>query len=169
MKYSVNFEKFKYDEKTNTLEWNPEKLTCTIRYKECKEFRDYFWTTLFHTFLFIFLVGGFSIFCGWCANDMLTSFIVSGVFSSIILLLGLMWAFLGWDFGFVDPDRQIEFINKNNNQYDELQKLNKIELEKCEKWREEHPFEEKVRKALESKNGNDVADVIKMILEKKTV
>ena len=43
------------------------------------------------------------------------------------------------------------------------------QLSIMQEWRDAHPFEEKVRKALESKNGNDVAEVIKMILEKETM
>lgn len=43
-----------------------------------------------------------------------------------------------------------------------IEELAAIEENKCNKWREEHPFEEKVRLAME-KNPNYVADLIKYI------
>ena len=33
-------------------------------------------------------------------------------------------------------------------------------------WREKHPFEERVRKALETKNSNDIAKLIQLLLDK---
>ena len=54
---------------------------------------------------------------------------------------------------------------KNNPEYIKLQQHNENELLLMKEWRNNHPFEEKVRKALKSKNGNDVAAVIKMVLE----
>ena len=101
-------------------------------------------------------------------EEKIVGIVLSIVFTSIIILFGLANSIFGWSFEF-DKSELIDWFRWNEESYVELQTHNHKEFEKRDEWRKNHPFEEKVRKALESKNGNDVADVIRMILERDTI
>ena len=171
MKYFGYFVKYEFNPKTNNMDRELETLSTNVTYKNCKEFRYYFWISLIK-----YLVAAL-ITCGLCLLLGLTSteaekeqvgIVLSIVFPSIIILFGLANSIFGWSFEF-DKSELIDWFRWNEESYVELQTHNHKEFEKRDEWRKNHPFEEKVRKALESKNGNDVADVIKMILERDTI
>ena len=88
---------------------------------------------------------------------------LSIVLITVCLTLGIN----GYDL--ILSKEEVEEAYRDNTTYQVLKLHNIEQLSIMQEWRDSHPFEEKVRKALESKNGNDVAYVIKMILEKETM
>lgn len=168
MKFVEYVQKFKFNEKLNVLDYKFEKIIFNIKYKECKEFRNYFWVTLSRTFLCMLLICGFCIFAGWCCEEIDVGAIMAVLFGTASLILGFCSALFGWDFFFESKEEKQKWFEKEES-YRKIKENNSIEIAKCEEWRKNHPFEESVRKALESKNSNDVADVIKMILERDTI
>ena len=168
MKYFGYFEKYTFNPKTNNMDSEFVRLETNIIYKNCKEFREYFWSSLIKYFIFALLTCGLCLFLGLTSTDVdkeKVGIALSIVFPSVIILFGLANSIFGWSFEFTQEEK-VAWFNRNENAYTELQIHNHKEFERRDEWREDHPFEEKVRKALESKNGNDVADVIKMILDK---
>lgn len=171
MKYFAYFEKYKFNPETNSIYSRSIKLETNINYKNCKEFRQYFWISLIKYLVASLLTGGLCLFLGLTSTDVekeKVGIVLSIVFPAFIILFGLANSIFGWSFEFTQEEK-VDWFNHNENAYTELQIHNHREFERRDEWRENHPFEEKVRKALESKNGNDVADVIKMILEKETM
>ena len=168
MKYFGYFEKYTFNPKTNNIYSKSIKLETTINYKNCKEFRQYFWISLIKYLVFALFICGLCLFLGLTSTDIedeKVGIVLSIVFPSIIILFGLANSIFGWSFEFTQEEK-VAWFNHNETAYTELQIHNHKEFERRDEWRENHPFEEKVRKALESKNGNDVAEVIKMILDK---
>ena len=171
MKYFGYFEKYEFNPKTNNLDREIVTLSTKVTYKNCKEFRQYFWIALIKYFIAAVITGGLCLFLGLTSANVekeKVGIVLSIVFPTFIVLFGLANSIFGWSFEFTQEEK-VDWFKWNENAYTELQIHNHKELERRDEWREEHPFEEKVRKALESKNGNDVADVIKMILEKETM
>lgn len=168
-KYHKYFTKYKFNEKTNNLDESFVGIETQLDYKTCKEYRKYFW------FMFKIMLG--FLIAMWAlvvASGVGTNFegeFIIGVaccipLSIILIMICLTLGVKGYDLFL--PEEECELAFKNNKEYQELQKHNTTELTIMHEWREKHPFEEKVRKALKSKNGNDVAEVIKMILEQET-
>lgn len=171
MKYFGYFEKYEFNPKTNNMDRELVHLETSVNYKNCKEFRQYFWISLIKYLVVALLTGIFCLLLGLTSNDAgdeKVGIVLSIVFSSIIILFGLANSIFGWSFEFTQEEK-IDWFNRNENAYTELQIHNHKEFERRDEWRENHPFEEKVRKALESKNGNDIVEVIKIILEKETM
>lgn len=171
MKYFGYFEKYEFNPKTNNMDSGLVTLSTKVTYNNCKEFREYFWISLIKYLVAALLIGGLCLFLRLTSTDVekeKIGIILSIVFPTLIILFGLANSIFGWSFEFTQEEK-IDWFNRNENAYTELQIHNHKELERRDEWRENHPFEEKVRKALESKNGNDVAEVIKMILEKETI
>jgi hypothetical protein len=171
MKYFGYFEKYEFNPKTNNMDSEIVALSTKVNYKNCKEFRQYFWIALIKYFIAALITGGLCLFLGLTSTDLekeKAGIVLSIVFPSSAILFGLANSIFGWSFEF-DKSELIDWFRWNEPAYVDLQMHNHKEFERRDEWRENHPFEEKVRKALESKNGNDVADVIKMIMEKETM
>ena len=171
MKYCGYFEKYEFNPKTNNMDKELIRLETSVNYKNCKEFRQYFWSSLIKYLITALLIGAFCLFLGLTSNDIedeKVGIVLSIVFPSIVILFGLANSIFGWSFEF-DKSELIDWFSWNENDYVELQLHNHKEFERRDEWRENHPFEEKVRKALESRNGNDIVEVIKVILEKETI
>ena len=171
MKYFGYFEKYEFNPKTNNMDSEIVTLSTKVTYKNCKEFRWYFWISLIKYLIAALLTCGLCLFLGLTSADLekeKVGIVLSIVFPSIIILFGLANSIFGWSFEFTQEEK-IDWFNHNESAYTELQIHNHKEFERRDEWRKNHPFEEKVRKALESKNGNDVAEVIKMILERDTI
>ena len=174
MKYFGYFEKYEFNPKTNSIDSEIVTLSTKVTYKNCKEFRHYFWISLIkYLIAALFTCGGLCLFLVLSstyanAEEKIVGIILSIIFTSIIILFGLANSTFGWSFEF-DKSELIDWFRWNEESYVELQMHNHKEFEIRDEWRENHPFEEKIRKALESKNGNDVADVIKMNLDKETM
>lgn len=171
MKYFGYFEKYEFNPKTNNMDRELVTLSTKVTYKNCKEFRQYFWVSLIKYLVVALLTGVFCLLLGLTSNDTedeKVGIVLSIVFPSIIILFGLANSTFGWSFEF-DKSELIDWFRLNEESYVELQIHNHKEFEIRDEWRENHPFEEKVRKALESKNGNDIVEVIKVILEKETI
>ena len=171
MKYFGYFEKYEFNPKTNNMDSEIVILSTKVTYKNCKEFREYFWIALIKYLITALLTGGLCLFLGLTSTNVekeKVGIALSIVFPSLIILFGLANSIFGWSFEFTQQEK-VAWFNHNENAYTELQIHNHKEFEYRDEWREHHPFEEKVRKALESKNGNDVAEVIKMILDKETM
>lgn len=171
MKYFGYFEKYTFNPQTNNMDGELVTLSTNVTYKNCKEFREYFWISLIKYLIASLIIGGLCLFLGLTSTDVekeQTGIVLSIVFPTLIILFGLANSIFGWSFEFTQEEK-VAWFNRNENTYTELQIHNHKELERRDEWRENHPFEEKVRKALESKNGNDVAEVIKMILDKETM
>lgn len=171
MKYYGYFEKYEFNPKTNNMDSEIVTLSSKVTYKNCKEFREYFWIALIKYLVLALLTGGLCLFLGLTSIDVekeKVGIVLSIVFPSLIILFGLANSIFGWSFEFTQEEK-VDWFNHNESAYTELQIHNYKEFEHRDEWRENHPFEEKVRKALESKNGNDVAEVIKMILEKEAM
>lgn len=171
MKYFGYFEKYEFNPKTNNMDSEIVTLSTKVTYKNCKEFRHYFWISLIKYLIAALLIGGVCLFMGLTSTDVekeKVGIVLSVVFPSLIILFGLANSIFGWSFEF-NKSELIDWFKWNEAAYVELQMHNHKEFEIRDEWRENHPFEEKVRKALESKNGNDVAGVIKMILERETM
>ena len=165
--YSKYFTKYQFNPEKNELEEHFQMIETQLTYSECKAYRQYFW------FMFKIMLG--FLIAMWAlvvASGVGTNFegeFIVGVaccipLSVVLITVCLTLGIKGYDL--ILSKEECELAFKNNKEYQELQKHNATELEIMYEWRERHPFEEKVRKALESKNGNDVAEVIKMILEK---
>ena len=89
------------------------------------------------------------------------------IFFSSLFILGLLNSIFGWSFEFEDSkEKENYFRDYYPEEYKELLEHNWKVFEETETWRANHPFEEKVRIAMESKNSNDIAEVIRMILDK---
>ena len=171
MKYYGYFKKYEFNPKTNNMDRELVTLSTKVTYKNWKEFRQCFWSYLIKYLVFALLTGAFCLFLGLTSNDTgdeKVGIVLSIVFPSIIILFGLANSIFGWSFEFTQEEK-MDWFDRNENAYTELQIHNHKEFEIMDEWRKEHPFEESVRKALESKNSNDVADVIKMILERDTI
>ena len=171
MKYFGYFEKYKFNPKTNDMDSEIVTLSTKVTYKNCKEFRQYFWIALIKYFIAAVITGGLCLFLGLTSTDVEreeAGIVLSIVFPSTTILFGLANSIFGWSFEFTKQEK-IDWFRLNETAYTELQIHNHKEFEIRDEWRENHPFEEKVRKALESKNGNDVAEVIKIILERETM
>lgn len=171
MKYFGYFEKYIFNPQTNNMDSEIVTLSTKVTYKNCKEFRQYFWSSLVKYLVAALLTCGLCLFLGLTSADVekeKTGIVLSIVFPSLIILFGLANSIFGWSFEF-NKSELIDWFRWNEESYVELQLHNHKEFERRDEWRENHPFEEKVRKALESRNGNDVADVIKMILDKETM
>ena len=171
MKYFGYFKRYEFNPKTNSMDSELVTLSTKVTYRNCKEFRQYFWSSLIKYLITALLIGAFCLFLGLTSNDVedeKVGIVLSIVFPSIVILFGLANSIFGWSFEF-DKSELINWFSWNETAYTELQIHNHKEFEIRDEWRENHPFEEKVRRAIESKNGNDVADVIKMILEKETM
>lgn len=171
MKYIAYFKKYKFNPKTNDMDSEIVTLSTKVTYKNCKEFRHCFWISLIKYLAAALLIGAFCLFLGLTSNDIgdeKIGIVLSIIFSSIVILFGLANSIFGWSFEFTQEEK-LDWFSRNENAYIELQMHNYKEFEIRDRWRENHPFEEKIRKALESKNGNDLAEVIKMILEKEII
>jgi hypothetical protein len=171
MKYFGYFERYEFNPKTNNMDREIVTLSTKVTYKNCKEFREYFWISLIKYLIAALITGGLCLLLGLTSTDTekeKVGIVLSIVFPSLIILFGLANSIFGWSFEFTQQEK-IDWFRWNEAAYTELQIHNHKEFEIRDEWRENHPFEEKVRKALESKNGNDIADVIKMILEKETM
>lgn len=171
MKYFGYFEKYEFNPKTNNMDSELVTLSTKVTYKNCKEFREYFWISLIKYLVVALITGGLCLFLGVTSTDVekeKVGIVLSIVFPALIILFGLANSIFGWSFEFTQEEK-VAWFRWNEPAYVDLQIHNHEEFECRDEWRENHPFEEKVRKALESKNGNDVAEVIKMILEKETV
>lgn len=171
MKYYGYFERYEFNPQTNNMDSEFVTLSTKVTYKNCKEFRQYFWISLIKYLIAALFTGGLCLFLGLTSNDIedeKVGIVLSIIFPTLIILFGLANSIFGWSFEF-DNSELIDWFRWNEAAYTELQIHNHKEFEIRDELRENHPFEEKVRKALESKNGNDVADVIKMILEKETI
>ena len=171
MKYFGYFEKYTFNPETNNMDSEIVTLSTKVTYKNCKEYRQYFWVSLIRYLVTALLVGGLCLFLGLISTNVekeKIGIVLSIVFSSIIILFGLANSIFGWSFEFTQEEK-VDWFNHSENAYTELQIHNHKEFERRDEWRENHPFEEKIRRALECKNGNDIADVIKMLLERETM
>ena len=171
MKYFGYFEKYKFNTETNHMDSEFVRLETNITYKNCKEFRKYFWIALIKYVVAALLVCGLCLFLGLTSSeirDEKIGIVFGIVFSALIIVFGLANSIFGWSFEF-EQSNLVNWFNSHCLDYAILQKENMQEYQEQQRWRDAHPFEEKVRKALESKNGNDVAELIKMILEMETM
>ena len=166
--YHKYFTKYRFNEQTNNLDESVVGIETQLEYKTCKEYRKYFW------FMFKIMIGFLIVMWSLVvASGVGTNFegeFIVGVaccipLSIVLITVCLTLGIKGYDLVLSKEDCELAF--KNNKEYQELLEHNATELIIMYQWRERHPFEEKVRQALESKNGNDVANVIKMILEKE--
>lgn len=166
MTYRHYFEKYHFNEKTNDLEIDRDnRLSVKVTLRENKTYREQFISTLLQMgiYLIIVLLVGLIIALGDKASS---GIIFSSIVGSLTLFVGLFWAFNDYT-----PKDKVELGNlfSDNEEYIKLQQHNNKELERMQEWRDNHPFEEKVRKAMQSKNSNDIAEVIRIILEKDTI
>lgn len=168
--YLKYFTKYKFNPDKNELEEHFQKIETQLTYNECKAYREYFW------FMFKIMIG--FLIAMWAlviASGVGTNFegeFIVGVaccipLSIVLITVCLTLGIKGYDLTL--SDEEVEEAYRYNSKWEVLQLHNKEQIAIMEKWREEHPFEEKVRKALESRNSNDVAEVIKMILDKETM
>lgn len=165
MKYKHRFEKYYFNPELNDLKVDFNYIIETkISLKRDKNYRDHFLATLAQTVIYLIII----FLAGWAISS--ESIIGAIVFSAI---LGFITAAVGVSFAlfnyYCDDKSVLIDLYKDVEEYQKLQVHNLAELDAMENWRARHPFEEKVRKAMKSKNSNDVADVIKMILERNTV
>ena len=168
MKYFGYFEMYEFNPKTNIMDSELVTLSTKVTYKNCKEFREYFCIALIKYLVAALLTCGLCLFLGLTSTDLekeKVGIVLSIVFPSIITLFGLANSIFGWSFEFTQQEK-IDWFNRNETAYTELQIHNHKELERRDEWRANHPFEERIRKAMESKNSNDIAEAIKMILDK---
>lgn len=64
MKYFGYFEKYEFNPKTNNMDSEIVILSTKVTYKNCKEFREYFWSALIKYFIAALLTGGLCLFLG---------------------------------------------------------------------------------------------------------
>ena len=158
------FDKYTFNEKTNDLEIDrTTKIATKISLKTHAGYREDFFVSLIRTLIYLAI----DLFVGWIIS---TQSLVGGIVFSVltgggIIALGVMMCLLDY----CPESDELSELYKDVPEYIELQKHNANELERMAVWRENHPFEEKVRKAMQSKNSNDIADVIKSILDRETV
>lgn len=173
MKYIAYFEKYKFNKDKNELDYDLVLYTFNIRYKDYKPRREQFWISLLGYFIVATLILGFTLLCGFTSdkpNADNIGIIMGAVFFSSLFILGLLNSIFGWSFEFEDSkEKENYFRDYYQEEYKELLDHNLKIFKETEMWRADHPFEEKVRIALESKNSNDIAEVIKMILDKETM
>ena len=166
MTYRHYFEKYHFNEKTNELEINRDtRLSVKVTLRENKTYREQFISLMIQTviYLVIVLAVGLVIALG---DRAVSGIVFSSIVGSLTVVAGLFWAFNDYT-----PKDKVELSNlfNDNEEYIKLQEHNHRELERMQEWRNNHPFEEKVRKAMQSKNSNDIAEVIRIILEKDTI
>lgn len=170
MKYIAYFEKYKFNKDKNELDYDLVPYTFNIRYKDYKPRREQFWISLLRYFIGATLILGFALLCGFTSDkpDSDKIGIILGIiFFSSLFILGLLNSIFGWSFEFEDnEEKENYFRDYYPEEYKELLEHNQKVFEETETWRANHPFEEKVRIAMESKNSNDIAEVIRMILDK---
>ena len=70
MKYFGYFKKYKFNPKTNSMDSEIVRLETSIKYKNCKEFRQYFWSSLIKYLAAALLISVFCLFLGLTSNDM---------------------------------------------------------------------------------------------------
>lgn len=166
--YHKYFTKYKFNEKTNNLDESLVGIETQLDYKTCKEYRHYFW------FMFKMMVGFLIVM--WAlvvAGGVGTNFegeFVIGVaccipLSVVLITVCLTLGVKGYDLTL--SDEEVREAYRYNSRWEVLQLHNKEQIAIMEKWREEHPFEEKVRVALETKNSNAVADVIRILISEE--
>ena len=170
MKYIAYFEKYKFNKDKNELDYDLVPYTFNIRYKDYKPRREQFWISFIRYFIVAILILGFTLLCGFTSdkpNADNVGIIMGIVFFSSLFILGLLNSIFGWSFEFEDSkEKENYFRDYYPEEYKELLEHNHKVFEERDGWRANHPFEEKVRIAMESKNSNDIAEVIRMILDK---
>lgn len=165
MKYKHKFEKYYFNPELNDLEVDFNYIIETkISLKRDKDYRDYFLATLAQTMLYVVII----LLVGWgiSSQSVIGAIIIDIILGSITIVIGVCFALFNY---YCDDKSILIDLYKDVEEYQKLQAHNLAELDAMENWRARHPFEEMVRKAMKSKNSNDVADVIKMILERDTI
>ena len=169
-KYSYYFSRYKFNPDKNELEERFERIDTEIEYRECKAYRKYFWF-MFKIMIGILLVMWSLVVASGFSTNFEGEFIIGVAccvpLSIVLITVCLTFGIKGYDLQL--SKEEIEEVYKYNSRYEVLKLHNMEQISIMHEWRKNHPFEEKVRKALESKNGNDIADVIKMILERETM
>ena len=69
MKYFGYFEKYEFNPKTNNMDSEIETLSTKVTYKNCKEFREYFWISLIKYLVVALLTSGLCLFLGLACTD----------------------------------------------------------------------------------------------------
>ena len=169
--YSKHFTKYDFNPDKNELEKHTQVIQTQLTYKNCKAYRKYFWFMFKMMLGFLLFLWSVVLAAGFSTNFQGAGYVVGFSccipFSLVVITVCMTIGCCGYDLEL--EKEEIEQAYKDNVKYIELQKHNADEFSKMYQWRRKHPFEEKVRKALESKNGNDVAEVIKLILEMETI
>ena len=169
-KYSKYFTKYQFNPEKNQLEEHFQQIETKLDYKTCRAYRQYFW--FMFKIMIGFLIAMWSLVIGSGFGTNFEGEFIIGVaccipLSIILVVVCLTLGINGYDL--VLSREEVEEAYRYNSKYEVLQLHNKEQIAIMQEWRNNHPFQEKVRQALESKNGNDVAELIKMILEKETM
>ena len=169
-KYQKYFTKYTFNPTKNDLDCTSVQLETELTWKDCKEYRAYFWFMLkiglgVSSAIWALILGiGFSagvndsdFICGLVCGIPLTL-----LFTFICILMGAK----GYDLSLSSEEARRVFAD--TVEYIELESHNTNEEIRMWEWRQHHPLEEKIRKALESKNSVDIANLLIHLLETET-